>query len=211
MAGIVAADLRSSPTDGDRYLPAIAEVPAPIGLAKLADLVVLVVGSLDGVAGDELDDAGRIIRPPGLGAHQRETLPVRTLGPLAGGRLRGDIYSGQIPDWSFTQDVKTIQLETNPEDPHSVNTWCGVYQGALHIPTSLILGTDEPSERAWVKNVLADPNVRLRIDGVVYELRAVRVTDKDQLEGARASLLAKYDVEADHHSSGAWVFRMEAR
>ena len=133
------------------------------------------------------------------------------LGPFAGGRLRGDVHSGPSPNWAFTQDIETIQLETNPEDPHSVNTWCGDYQGALYVPTSLILGTDEPSEREWVKNALADPRVRLRIDGVIHELRAVRVEDPQELEGAKARLMAKYDEEVTDHSNEAWIFRMQAR
>jgi hypothetical protein len=133
------------------------------------------------------------------------------LGPLAGGRLRGQIHDGPVPDWSFTRAVETIQLETNPGSPHSVNTWCGDYQGALYIPTSLILGTDDPAERGWVKNVQADANVRVRIAGTVYPLRAVRVEDPAELESARAVLLEKYDVAPDEHSSGAWIFRMDAR
>ena len=33
------------------------------------------------------------------------------------------------------------------------------------------------TETQWVKNMTADPLIRLRLDGVLYELRAERVTD----------------------------------
>jgi hypothetical protein len=133
------------------------------------------------------------------------------LGPLAGGRLYGDVHTAPVSDRSFTGAVETVQLETNPSDPYSVNTWCGDYQGALYVPTSLILGTDDPAERTWVKNVEADPNVRVRIEGTVYPLRAVRVEDPVELDAVRAVLLGKYDVALDAHSSGAWIFRLEPR
>lgn len=133
------------------------------------------------------------------------------LGPLPGGRLRGEVRSAPPPDWSFTSEVETVQVETRPADPYSVNTWCGDYRGALYVPTSLIFGADDPAERDWVKHVLSDPRVRLRIGGIVYELRAVRVEDAEEREAVRARMLAKYDVELDDHAENAWIFRMEAR
>jgi hypothetical protein len=37
------------------------------------------------------------------------------------------------------------------------------------------------TETQWVKNMTEDPRVRLRVDGVLYELRAERVTDADEI------------------------------
>lgn len=37
------------------------------------------------------------------------------------------------------------------------------------------------TESTWVKHMQADPNVRLRVDGVVYDLRAERVTDRNEI------------------------------
>ena len=130
------------------------------------------------------------------------------LGPFPGGKLRGAVHQGAPPDWSFAQDEKQIQLETRPGDPYSVNVWCGVMDGKLYVPTSLILGTDDPAERGWVRNVLDDPRVRVRIEGTVYPLRAVRVDDPAEREAARKMLLAKYDTDADEHASAAWIFRL---
>jgi hypothetical protein len=131
------------------------------------------------------------------------------LGPFPGGRLRGEVHQGAPPDWSIARDAKQIQLETRPEDPYSVNVWCGVMDGKLYVPTSLILGTDDPAERGWVKNVQEDPGVRVRIEGTVYPLRAVRVDDPAEREAARKMLLAKYEVEADEHATAAWIFRLD--
>jgi hypothetical protein len=103
------------------------------------------------------------------------------------------------------------QLETGPDDPCSVNTWIGSHDGRLYVPTSLILGADEPLEREWVRNVEADPRVRVRIDGTVYELLAVRVEDAATLEAVRATLLTKYEEEADDHARNAWIYELARR
>ncbi len=132
------------------------------------------------------------------------------IGPLAGGSLGGPVAPAP-GDWQAVAEVEQIQLESRPEDPHSVNTWCGVVDGALYVPSSLIMGPDDPAERGWVRNVVADPRVRLRIDGTVYELRAVRVEEEGERERVRSALMAKYEVEPDAHSAAAWIFRMEPR
>jgi hypothetical protein len=133
------------------------------------------------------------------------------LGPIPGGALRGPVHEGPLPAWSTVADVEQIQLETRPDDPHSVNTWCGVHAGSLYVPTSLIRGADDPMEREWVRNVIDDPRVRARIDGVVYPLLAVRVEDDPELAAARAMLLEKYDVEPDDHVARGWIFRLDPR
>lgn len=133
------------------------------------------------------------------------------LGPLSGGKLGGEPHRGDLPNWDFVADVETVQLETRPDDPYSVNTWVGSYDGRLVVPTSLILGDDEPTEREWVRNVQADPRVRLRIEGVVYELKAERVEDEATLEGARAALLSKYEEEPTDHARRAWIYELGPR
>lgn len=133
------------------------------------------------------------------------------LGPLPGGKLRGDAHQGALPPAAQLGAPETIQLETAPDSPHSVNTWIASHDGRLYIPTSLILGTDEPAERDWVRNVLADPAVRIRVDGVLYEGRLVRVENPAEREAARDALLVKYEEQRDEHSERAWIFRFEAR
>ena len=112
------------------------------------------------------------------------------LGPFSGGSLRGAVYEGDdVDDWTFVGDVETCQLETNPSEPHSVNTWCIGSGPYLYIPTSMILGPVDPSEREWVQNVQSDGEVRVRIAGTVYEL------DPDDRDPERE----------------IWLFRMQPR
>jgi hypothetical protein len=135
------------------------------------------------------------------------------LGPLPGGKLSGEPMSAPVGDWSFLDDEDTVQLETRPDDPYSVNVWIGHYQGNPYIPTSLIAGVDEPGERQWVQNVTSDPRVRLRVSGQLYPRNALRVEDPAELEAVRAILIAKYEVEPsdDGQESSAWIFRLEPR
>ena len=133
------------------------------------------------------------------------------LGPFAGGELSGTLHQGTLDDWSFVTDVEVIALETQPADPHSVSVWPGVVDGRLYIPTSLISGKENPAERDWVRHVLADPNVRLRVGDIIYAATATRVTDADTVNKVTEVMLAKYAEDATSQSDGAWIFRLDPR
>jgi hypothetical protein len=134
------------------------------------------------------------------------------VGPFAGGELSGEIATDPL-DLALVEATAQVQLETNPSAPHSVNTWIGVADGAVYVPTSMIRGPLSPAERGWVKNVQADPRVRLRVDGALHELLAVRVEDRAQYAAARAALEAKYELAADDMDPAReiWLFRLEPR
>lgn len=134
------------------------------------------------------------------------------VGPFAGGELSGEVKPAPS-DWGLVANVKEAQLETNPSAPRSVNVWLATEGGALYISSSLIRGPKLPTEREWVRDVEADERVRMRIESVVYELRAVRVLDEGEAAAARAALETKYELGADDMDAEreVWVFRLEAR
>jgi hypothetical protein len=135
------------------------------------------------------------------------------LGPLAmvpGGVLWGEVREPPA-DWSFTDAIGEIQVQTHVGPlPWSVTTWVLSDQGELFIAAS-------ECERVWTHRVMADPEVRLRIDGVVYEMLAHRVTDG--AVGARLApvVLHKYlGIAADsaqfvQGETQGCVFRVEPR
>jgi hypothetical protein len=135
------------------------------------------------------------------------------MGPFSGGYLRGEVHAEPVRDWTFVEETETCQLETNPDEPHSVNTWCVGWRGDLYVPTSMILGPVDPSGREWVRNVQSEPEIRIRIDGRVYELEATQVTDNAEYARVIAALEAKYDVDpADREPEREiWLFRLHAR
>jgi len=135
------------------------------------------------------------------------------IGPFAGGRLSGEIVRQPVSDWSFSAEQETIQIETRPDDPHSVNTWCVGLGANLYVPSSMILGPTDPSERGWVRHVLDDPRVRIRIGDRVYERSAHRVVDADEYETARNALERKYELDPEDRDPEReiWIFRMDPR
>jgi hypothetical protein len=132
-------------------------------------------------------------------------------GPITGGRLSGTPATPPADGWAFTDDISTIQVETRPDEPYSVTTWCVSDGPTLWVPSR---GAEK---KPWVQNVLADPRVRLRIGTALYDLRATRVTDAAEQAKVVGLLRAKYrmarwGMDADPAlSPGTWYFRMEGR
>ena len=92
---------------------------------------------------------------------------------LPGGKLAGEPRPAPS-DWAFAGTHGTVQLETRPEDPYSVNVAFTVVDGRLYVNAG-------DTETQWVKNIVANPLVRLRMDGGLYDLRAERVTDAEEI------------------------------
>jgi hypothetical protein len=92
-------------------------------------------------------------------------------GPLAmipGGAFQGATEATTPGEWSALQDG-VLELETRPDDPYSVEINYVVRNGHLYI---------DPAEgRGWLKNLRADPRVRVRIGGKIYAMQASLVDD----------------------------------
>lgn len=133
-------------------------------------------------------------------------LACRPIGPIPGGRLSGEIVTDPVADWSFASEAETLQLETRPDDPYSVNVWF-VAQGS-----SLWVAAGGGEKSRWVQNAGGDSRVRLRIDGKIYERMAVRVSEQTDLDAIVALYGTKYQYERDPEDEArAVVFRMDAR
>ena len=110
-------------------------------------------------------------------------------GPFAtipGGALEGPVKPTPA-SFDFARDAGTVQLETQPDAPYSVNIACAVVDDGLFISAG-------DNRSRWVENMEANPLVRLRIEGAIYELRARRVTD-----------LAEMRAFADEWTKNAWA------
>ena len=123
---------------------------------------------------------------------------------LPGGKLDGELLSNPS-NWRFAGDYGTVQLETHPEDPYSVNIAYTVMNGRLYINAG-------DTETQWVQHMTANPLVRLRLEGSLYDLRADRVTDDAEIaEFGKAwtdqSIFRRDPAELDE----VWVYRLVAR
>ncbi len=124
-------------------------------------------------------------------------------GLLPGGALTGE--SRPAPsDWAFAGDYGTAQLETRPSEPYSVNLAYTIVAGALYINAG-------GSETQWVKNMTMDDNVRLRLEGVLYDLRAERVTDEREKVAFSKAWLAQSIFRRDPMGyESVWIYRLAA-
>jgi hypothetical protein len=118
---------------------------------------------------------------------------IEPYGPIAGGRLRGEEATALPTDWSFVDRVAEVQVETRLGPlPWSVTTWVFSHAGRLYLPARNCLA------KRWVKNLLADPDVRVRVEGRLYALRAVREDDPEVGRALLVQMLAKYlGIEAE--------------
>lgn len=105
--------------------------------------------------------------------------------------LSGEVVREPVTDWDWVQDVahpelgNTIMLETR--------TWYGIPHSVTILPTPrgdrLYIGGSARDERldrefphykTYWANMERDPRVRLKIDGKVYEMTAVLVSDPEE-------------------------------
>ena len=124
---------------------------------------------------------------------------------FAGGELSGT-DEAHPESWDFAAEVDTVQIETRPGDPYSVNVW-GVGVGA----DFYVAASDGPEAR-WAQAIEADGNVRLKVAGRVFPLAAERVEGAEELARVVDAYAAKYDVDRDQSFvDAAWVYRLDPR
>ncbi|PCJ25582.1 MAG: hypothetical protein COA96_07095 [SAR86 cluster bacterium] len=129
-----------------------------------------------------------------------------------GGELRsGDLYTGPEPDWGFTGQISTIELQLN--DPvNSRLIWILESEGKIYIASgymSTFLG------RLWkhwaVQADSGDGTAVVRIDGTRYERQLLRVKEGAVLDGVAATMTEKYRSPTNRQSieeGKTWIFEL---
>jgi len=128
-------------------------------------------------------------------------------GPLLvmpGGALEG--MSEPTPtDWAWTDEVSTIQLETNPDDPYSVNIWVIASGAKLYVHA----GTNRAT---WIENMEANPDVRVQIEDKIFELVASRVEDQAEFDAFSNGYEKKYSTRPRNEDvKEAYLYRLMSR
>lgn len=123
---------------------------------------------------------------------------------LPGGELDGP--TTPVPDdWGFTDDISTIEIETRPSDPYSINIW------AVGLDEHLYLHAGG-NRTAWVEHLEADPRLRARIEGRIYELAAIRVESPAEFARFADAYEEKYGVRPRNENiEEIYVLRLGAR
>ncbi len=111
--------------------------------------------------------------------------------------LSGEVHQQAVEDWSFTEDSGEIFIETVTSYwiPHSVTAWC------VTVGDDLYVYAEYADKKSWVANVARNPNVRLKINGKVYEQRLVPVTDPTTTASIDSGFMRKYEYDEEDTST----------
>jgi hypothetical protein len=127
------------------------------------------------------------------------------IGPFTGGDFRSGTPADAPSDWSFASAERTLELELPATAGRSITTGLMVVDGRLYIPSVLA------QTKRWPRLVLADGRVRVRLDGKIYALSAVRVDDAATLGRVAPVFHEKYGTPADGVGTRDWIFALAAR
>jgi len=108
--------------------------------------------------------------------------------------LKGDLVTTPVSDWSFTDKVQNVKLQTNTRYvvPHSVTINCVSYKGQLYLDSFYAAGLTYPHGRSWNEDVARDPHVRIKIGNQLYDRTLALVTDPAEQEAVNEAKFKKY-------------------
>jgi hypothetical protein len=133
-------------------------------------------------------------------------------GPISifpGGPFRSGERVVAEPDWAFARDIPEVELQL-VDPPRSRIVWLVVHDGLPYVACGFL---DVPLWKQWPYEVLEDDRVVLRIDGRLYERKAVKVTDPAEYAAVATLAAEKYGQVAEPPASpdAVWFFRLEPR
>ena len=116
--------------------------------------------------------------------------------------LKGELVTTPVSDWSFTDKIQTIKIQTQTPFllPYSVSIWCAVYNDNLYVTSY--------RGRRWVEDIIRDPHVRLKIGGQLFERTLSLVNDPDEKASVLQAKEKKYPKWTVPSVSTATVFRV---
>ena len=124
------------------------------------------------------------------------------LSMIPGGKLAGDTLAAPV---AWTDVPETIQVETRPSDPYSINIWGVGIEQNLYIATG-------PDGTTWSVFIEDNPDVRVRMGNSVYELLAMSVTDSTERSVVTSAYVDKYDLDReDNWVKTGLIFRLDRR
>jgi hypothetical protein len=104
--------------------------------------------------------------------------------------LKGNLATAPVTDWSFTESIPYIKLQTESWYglPHSVTINCMIANGQLYLVSPVPAGT----HRTWNENATRDPHVRLKIGDNLYDRTLIVVTDPSERQRVLQARKKKY-------------------
>ena len=132
-----------------------------------------------------------------------------------GGRLvSGNLYIGPEPDWRFTNQVNTIELQLdNPVSSRRI--WIVESGGRIYIASGYMRSFLGRLWKHWaIQADAGDGLAVVRINGVRYERKLVRIKRGAVLDNVAAAMTTKYKAPTtrqDIEAGNVWVFELAPR
>jgi hypothetical protein len=139
-----------------------------------------------------------------------------------GGKLiSGELHTGPEPDWSFTDDVSTIELQL--EKPlASRRIFIMESNGKIYVPSGYMRSTLGRIWKDWAFEADAGDGLAVaRIDGVRYERQLIRLKEGPEVDGVATKLAAKYSggaspaaiagIKSSIENGDTWIFELAPR
>ena len=133
---------------------------------------------------------------------------------FSGGLLvSGELHAGPEPDWSFVEDIPTIELQLM-DPPRSRRIWTTEHDGKLYVWSGYMGTTVGRLWKRWPIQAERDGRAVLRIDGKRYERQLVRIESGEVLDGVSSAIRDKYLSQltrAAVEAGDSWVFEAAPR
>lgn len=138
-----------------------------------------------------------------------------------GALVSGEQYQGDEPDWAFTDDLFTIELQT--ADPVSSRRIFVMESGGkVYVPSGYMRSFLGKLWKDWAFQVDAGSTLAVaRIEGVRYDRTLIRVMDPTILEGVANKVAQKYaggatpeavsQITKSIADGDTWIFEMAPR
>ncbi len=121
--------------------------------------------------------------------------------------LKANLVTTPVTDWSWTDKVPTIKLQTESWYllPHSVTIDCMTLNGHLYVSS----GYPPQSPKSWYENVMRDPHVRIQIGNNLYDRTLILVKDSTESATAMKAKYTKYPKLKTPSNFVIHVFRVD--
>ncbi len=133
---------------------------------------------------------------------------------FSGGALvSGELYRGPEPDWSFVNDVQTIELQLL-EPVQSRRIWTASADGKIYVWSGYMNSMAGKLWKRWPAQAERNGQAVIRVNGVRYERQLVRVPGGAGLELLTQKMNEKYSSRATLDAIDAgdvWMFEAQPR
>ena len=134
-----------------------------------------------------------IVRITGFDPGECSTTPSWSCR-LPGLWLRGNVANAPPADWSYTDKIAHLMIQTHTPYllPVSVTADFALYNGNLYVESTYPAGVEYPNGRRWNGYLARDPRVRVKIGDQLFDGTMVYVTDPTEIQGVLQAKAKKY-------------------